>query len=469
MSKNINKQIDFNQFPLNKNGHIIWKESIGLTVDFFYYGEKHTIKILDCGKPDKDYVEISVDGMASKIVNTYKVRNLAFDSLFYKPDYFYNVGDIVNGIMILEQLHIQKSNGKGYKTKHYKCRCLIDGYEYVVAEKELKNGRKCPKCVGKTLIVGYNDLASTDPDIIKFLSNKEDGRKYTRCSHKQVWVICPYCGHQKQMRVEELVLKGLSCPKCSDGLSYPNKFAYNVFQQIKEQYAEYQSEYSPDWLGQMRYDNYVVLKNGQKIIIEMDGGFHYNDYGKRSAQNDIVKDTLARAHGMQIVRINCFYGKITERFELVKNGFINNLKQYFDLSNVDWKLAHEYGLSNRLIEVVNYYNEHPFATNQQIADYFHINVVTVWHYLIVGEEIGLCIYVRHDPNRYKTSMPLTLYDPNGNFLGSFISARHMAEKMIDKGFCRGSIGECARLGKPYKGYIIKQITWEEYEQYQNSV
>lgn len=465
MSKNINKYIDFNQFPMDKNGRILWTESVGKTVDFYYYDEKHTIKILNYGNPNKDYVEIKVDDMSSEIVNTQKIRNLSFDNLFAKPNYFYNIGDIVNGSMVIEQLYIKRNNGKGYREKHYKCKCLTDGYEYIIAEKELKKGRKCPKCVGKVLIVGYNDLATTDPDIVKFLLDKEDGYKYTRCSHKYIWAVCPFCGYQKFIRVEELVLNGgLSCPRCSDGLSYPNKFAYNVFEQISEQYKEYHSEYSPDWAGQMRYDNYVLLKDGREIIVEMDGGFHYNDYGKWAAQNDAIKDALAEKHGIKIIRIDCFYSRITERFELVKNGFINSLKEYFDLSCVDWKSADEAGISSRLIEAINYYNEHPFMTNQQIADHFRVNVVTVRHYLTVGENLGLCTYVRHDPNRCKESIPLMLYDSSNNIVGTFISARHMEEMMADKGFRRGSINERSRVGKPYKGYTIKRITWEEYEQ-----
>ena len=467
MSKKTDKFIDLKQLPMDKNRHILWTKSIGKTIDFYYYNERHTIKILNYGNPDKDYIEISVDNMPSKIVNTQKIRNLQFDDLFTKPDYLYDVGEIVNGSIILEQLYIKENNGKGCKKKHYKCRCLVDGYEYICRESELKKGRKCPKCVGKVLIVGYNDLATTDPDVIKFLLDKEDGYKYTRCSHKYVWVVCPICGHKKHMRVEELILKGLSCPKCSDGLSYPNKFAYNVFEQLNGQYAEYCSEYSPDWLGQMRYDNYILFKDGRRLIVEMDGGFHRNEYGKRAAQNDTIKDNLAIEHGIKIIRIDCFYSKITERFNIVKNGLINALKEYFDLSNVDWISAHESGISNRLIEVVKYYEEYPFMTNQQIAEHFHVNVVTIRHYLIVGEELKLCKYIRHDPDRNKTSIPLMLCDSNGNMIGVFISARQMAEKMSDKNFNRTSISECARLGKPYKGYIVKQITWEEYEQYQN--
>ena len=471
MSKNINKYIDLNQFSMDKNGRIIWTESIGKIFVFYYYNEKHTIEIINYGgNLKKDYIEIKVDNMPSEIVNTQKIRNLSFDDLFFRPDYFYNVGDTVNGFVILEQLYIKENNGKGNRKKHYKCKCLSDGYEHILRESELKIGRRCPVCTGKRVLVGYNDLATTDPDIVKFLFDKEDGYKHTRCSHKYVQVVCPVCGYKKSMRIEELVLNGdLSCPRCNDGLSYPNKFAFNVFEQLKEQYEEYRSEYSPDWLGQMRYDNYIVLKNDSKIIVEMDGGFHYNDYGESAAKNDAVKDALAKERGIKVIRINCFYSRITERFELVKSGLINSLEKYFDLSYVDWESANKAGISSRLVEVVNYYNKHPFTTNQQIANHFHVNIVTIRHYLAVGEKLGLCTYVRHDPNRCKSSTPLMLCDSNENVIGVFISARHMEESMKDKGFRRASINERLRAMKPYKGYIIKRITWEEYEQYQSCV
>ena len=101
--------------------------------------------------------------------------------------------------------------------------------------------------------------------------------------------------------------------------------------------------------------------------------------------------------------------------------------------------------------------------------FVHVNVVTVRHYLTVGEEIGLCTYIRHDSNRCKTSIPLLLYDSNSNIVGSFVSAKHMAETMKEKDFRVSSINECARLKKPYKGYIIERITWEEFEQHQASI
>lgn len=469
MNKKIDKYIDFTQFPLNKSGNISWKNSIGVVADFYYCGEKHTLKILGRGNPTNEFITFQVDDMLPETARTKKIKNLLFDDLFYKPNYLYNIGDVVNGVIILEQLYFKRTENSVKKEKFYRCKCLTDGYVYIVHEYELKTGRKCPKCVGRVLIVGYNDLATTDPDIMKYLLDKEDGYKHTRGSNERIWVVCPICKHKKFVKITDLVHKGFSCPRCSDGLSYPNKFAFDVFMQISEQYQEYITEYSPDWIKPKKYDHYILFEDGKEIIVEMDGGFHNERQGKYAAKYDKYKDALAKEHGIDVIRVDCSYKNITNRFDCIKTEFIKNLNHLFDLSNVDWDSANKTGISSRLVEVVKYYNENPFMSNQQIADKFHVNVVTIRHYLTVGEKLGLCEYVRVDPNRCKNSIPLTLYDSNGNMIGVYVSARHMAECMKDKNFRASSIRYYSRNGVSYKGYFIKQITWEEYESLTNSV
>lgn len=109
------------------------------------------------------------------------------------PNYIYNIGDVVNNSIILEQLYIKENNGNDYRRKHYKCKCLKDGYEYIFKESELKRGKKCPRCIC---------FATTDPNVVKFLLDKEDGYKYTRGSNKHIWVVCPFCGHKKLIKIE---------------------------------------------------------------------------------------------------------------------------------------------------------------------------------------------------------------------------------------------------------------------------
>lgn len=468
MNEKIDKHIDFTQFPLNKDGSISWKNSIGVVADFYYCGEKHTLKILGRGNPTNEFVTFQVDDMQPETARTQKIKYLLFDDLFYKPNYLYNIGDIVNGVIILEQLYFKRTENSVKKEKFYRCKCLVDGHVYIVQEHELKTGRKCPKCVGRVLIVGYNDLATTDPDIMKYLLNKEDGRKHTRGSNERIWVVCPICKHKKLVKITDLVHKGFSCPRCSDGLSYPNKFAFDVFIQISEQYQEYITEYSPDWIKPKKYDHYILFEGGKEIIVEMDGGFHNERQGKYAAKYDKYKDELAKEHGIDVIRVDCSYNNITKRFDYIKTEFIKKLSHLFDLSNVDWDSANKTGISSRLVEVVKYYNENQFMSNQQIADKFHVNVVTIRHYLAVGEKLGLCEYIRVDPNRCKNSIPLILYDSNDNMIGVYVSSRHMAECMKDKNFRASSIRTYSRNGMPYKGYIIKQITWDEYESLQNS-
>lgn len=460
MANKLDKYIDLNQFPKNDKGKISWKNSIGVVAEFYYNGERHFIEILDY--INADCINVKIDDLLPTNITIQKIRCLNFQDLLYKPDYIYNIGDIVNNVMIIDQLFIKSSYHYG-RAKHYKCKCLKDNYEYIIPENQLTNCKGCPVCAGKRVLIGYNDLATTNPEVIKFLLDKHDGYKYTKGSHKQVELICPDCGTKKTMKVEDLVNNGFSCKKCSDGLSYPNKFAYNIFEQLHAQYITYEPEYSPDWIGQMRYDNYIVLNNGQKIIVEMDGGFHYNDYGKFAAKNDLIKDSLAEKHGIKVIRVNCYYNQIANRFKLIKNNFIDSLKQYFDLSYVDWTSADEAGASNKLVEVINYYNKHPFASKQQIADYFHLGLCTIRNYIVVGDELGLCKYIKGDINRSKTSKPLVIYDKNGNYIGAYASATQMANAFKDENFISGSISERVRAGKPYKGYTIKRITWDEYK------
>lgn len=199
----------------------------------------------------------------------------------------------------------------------------------------------------------------------------------------------------------------------------------------------------------------------------MDGGFHNERQGKYASKYDKYKDAVAKEHGIDVIRVDCSYNNTAKRFDCIKTEFIKKLNHLFDLSNVDWNSADKTGISSRLVEVVNYYSKNPFMSTQQIADKFHVNVVTIRHYLAVGERLGLCKFVRDDPNRRKNSIPLALYDFNENMVGVYVSSRHMAECMKDKNFSASSIRTYSRNGMLYKGYIIKQITWDEYEALQD--
>lgn len=464
------KYIDLNQF-IHKNGKISWVDNIGKTVVFYYNGVEHTIKILK--RISKNYLDIEVDNMLIEYVHNTKIKNLNFSDIFYKPNYVYNVGDVVNNLLILEQSRIKRKTQQGTGItyiKGYKCRCLKDGYEFLITETDIKKNHGCPVCTNRKCIKGINDIGTTDKHLLQYFVNIEDAYNYTRYSMKKVWVKCPYCGHKKLMQISELTkCCYVTCDKCSDGISYPNKFAHELFEQLSSQYLKYEIEYSPDWVERYRYDNYIKLLNNNEIIVEMDGRQHNQPNDIYDTSSDEIKDKLAMDHGIIVIRIDCSYSQICKRFDVIKNNVIKALTPYFNLSQVDWDKCNKAGISSEIINVINYYQNHPYLGLPEISKHFCVSMETMYNYMYVGEELGLCKYVRNDPKRIKNSKPVAMYSKDMEFIGIFKSAKEVVLNFQDKNFKDRSIRKAIQNNRPYKGYIFQFVTFKEYHAYNEAL
>ena len=53
-------------------------------------------------------------------------------------------------------------------------------------------------------------------------------------------------------------------------MSYPNKFLFSFFEQLG---ANFTPEKTFDWSENRRYDDYIILPNGETLICENHGGF----------------------------------------------------------------------------------------------------------------------------------------------------------------------------------------------------
>lgn len=402
------RYIDLNQFPLRNNKNISWKDSMGVIAEFFYNGERHELEILEhwVNSSGTPRLKIRVDDVVLDDVGTHKIVKVNFGDLFYQRDYIYNVGDIVNNLLILKQCLKERvvthASGKSTMSKAYLVKCLKDGHEFVTEEYGIKCGNGCPVCSGKVVVKGINDVATTDPNLIMFFKNKEEAYKYSRYSMSTINVICPDCGFEKKMMVADLTrYQHVTCDKCSDGFSYPNKFAHELFGQLANQYLYYEYEYSPDWAGRYSYDNYIKLLDGTEIIVEMDGAFHYKEKYKESYCNDAEKDKLCDEHGIIMIRINCDYDTVGHRYFYIVDNLVKSLSAYFDLSNIDWDECNKCGVSSRIKIVVDYYNDNPTTSIPDIAKHFNMNRKTAYDYISIGEGLGWCDYIRNDPNRIK--------------------------------------------------------------------
>lgn len=273
--------------------------------------------------------------------------------------------------------------------KKVSCKCLKDNYKWEVLPSNLLRGHGCPVCNGKVVVKGINDVATTNPEILKYIKNINDAYKYSNGSHSYIDFICPDCGNIRNLQIKSVINQGFSCTVCSDGISYPNKFARNLLKQLNVD--NLQHEYQPKWSGKYRYDNYFEFK-GKKYILEMDGEFHFKDNTlsnqsvEISKNIDEIKDSLASANGIEIIRIDC--RKSTESYikESIEKSKLNKL---FDLDCIDWAMCNMFAASNFTKEVCQYYQDNKIIMSKKdVGKYFSISDPTLYKYLKIGATVG---------------------------------------------------------------------------------
>jgi hypothetical protein len=362
-----------------------------------------------------------------------------------------------------------------YEHKKSSVIIYIDGYTDLVGKRiSVDSLRGCR--------LGYilkRPIYDTNPELIKYLVNIEDAYRYPSHSGIKVKTRCPICGAEKYKQIGKLTNRGFSCNICSDGLSYPNKFMYNILKQLG---IKFQNEISKmttgfNWITNgCRYDFYFETSNN-KYFLEMDGAFHYkniflNSYDQQ--QIDKFKDIIAIEHHIDMIRINCDYPELTSRFQFIKNQILNSeLYNLFDLSVVDWNMANRYAINSMVVKVANLWNDGNKST-KEIATITNISTSTVVSYLKIGNEIGLCEYTEKvaEENRKhlaikSTAKPLALFRNNIQ-IGVFQSAselERMSEDLYGKRIMKGHASEVCRGDRQQTcGFTMKYITQEEYEQ-----
>lgn len=79
-------------------------------------------------------------------------------------------------------------------------------------------GRGCPYCANKRALAGYNDLASTYPEIAAEWHPTRNGdltpSAVTWGSNRKAWWRCPRCGYEYQAVINKRTRSGENCPCC---------------------------------------------------------------------------------------------------------------------------------------------------------------------------------------------------------------------------------------------------------------
>jgi len=468
-------------------GKINWEKSIGYKVFFIYDNLIGWINIIKYIKGKQPKVKILYKSKEAMLLTSCFSNCIIGEILGKKTkDFKIEIGthykDSQRDITITDMKREQNENGKWSKLYKYTCNvCGFDcGEHYYPRDKKykdelwigesnlLKHKQGCSCCHSVIVVNGINDVITTDPWMIPYIG-KECAKTHTHGSNDKVQVTCTDCGRIRDKKIEInkiYTYKSIGC-SCSDSVSYPNKIAYSLLEQLNQIYKfDYlEHEYSPEWIGLKRYDNYFIYQKKQ-YILEMDGKWHSKD-NKMSGQTkykskaiDDYKDEQARLHGIEVIRIDCTISDLNFiKQNVLSNNNINNL---FDLRKIDWQKCEDFALSNLVKVVCEYKRNNSNITAFKIAKIMKLSQGTIRTYLKKGRELYWCDYDAKEEQRksiekYRLdkSKEVKIFK-DGVYLGKFISCSDLArksEKLFGvklKG--GGIIRVCNGKAIHYKGY-----------------
>lgn len=323
---------------------------------------------------------------------------------FRTKGFRYEIGEIIEvntGKYIIKNRYIgddpvHKSRNNA-KANIYKCECLIDGFEFELPETRIIFGLGCPICGNRKLIPGIRTLYDQHPEILKYLVNPEEAKEITPSSNKYVLCKCPECGHEKKIMVSNLVQHGFSCPICSDGVSYPNKFVREVLNQLN---VDYEPEAGFEWSDGRRYDQYIQELN---MIIENHGRQHYEEGFERlggrtleeEQENDKYKYQLAFNNGIEkYIVLDCRKSDLDWIKKSILNSELVNIYNFKE-DDIDWSKCHIIASTNSEIrKICEAYNSNKNITD--LSENFKIDKHTISDYLQIGALCGYCEFEKNN-------------------------------------------------------------------------
>lgn len=410
------KTIDLKNIP--KKGKLYdWINSINKDVKFNYNDIIGHVKISGYNKNSNSLTVLYKNELYNirtgeftrcNLGNILKVKTSEFKCKIGQRIIDYNEdGSIKRDLTIIDMKKFKNKKGQYDKYYKYKCNiCNFDGGvnwniknkeyrdECWILERDIINKKVgCSCCCSSPQIVieDINSIYKTDKWMIPIINDDEFCKTHTHSSNEKVKVTCPYCGRTKNKLMAPNNIhkyKKVKCI-CGDGIKYPNKFMFNLLEQLK---LDFKSEYSPEWILPKSYDFYIPSIN---LIIEMDGGWHntYNNLSGQTAEQskmiDNYKDKQANINGIEVIRIDCDYGS-NDRFEYIKNNILNNgeLNIMFDLSKIDLNKCNEFACSNLVKMACEYKNNNPEMTIREIANIIGFSCTTVSRWLKIGNKVG---------------------------------------------------------------------------------
>lgn len=171
------------------------------------------------------------------------------------------------------------------------------GHEWKATVNAIVNGGICPVCCGQQVLPGYNDLATTNPELATEWHPTRNGEllptQFTAGSSRlKIWWLCPH-GHEYQARIVNRS-HGTGCPICDKErkTSFPEQAIFYYLGLL----TKAENRYLYD--GKTEIDIFLPQYS---VGIEYDGYFYHQ--GIKAQEKESQKDALLRSKGIRVIRV----------------------------------------------------------------------------------------------------------------------------------------------------------------------
>ena len=220
-------------------------------------------------------------------------------------------------------------NAKSRKNVWWKCRKCGNEWKSVVNARV--KGTVCPVCAEREVLAGYNDLATTDSQLLSewdYEQNKLKPTEVSRTSAKRAWWKCRH-GHSWSMKINERTILNKGCRICEqEYLSLFPALAVSYYSNKKGLKAELGS----DRLLGVPLETYIP---SEKLAIES---------GSADENIEIMKAYMCEQRGIRLIKLPMkgteldYADSLKRAFQNVHELQDNEVAEVFTAMNPDQRL-----------------------------------------------------------------------------------------------------------------------------------
>ncbi|MEQ2547211.1 zinc-ribbon domain-containing protein [Dorea ammoniilytica] len=179
-------------------------------------------------------------------------------------------------------------NAKSRKNVWWHCKKCGNEWKSVIHARI--KGTVCPVCAEREVLAGYNDLATTDKNLLSdwdYEQNRIQPTEISRTSAKRAWWKCRH-GHSWSMKINERTILGKGCRICEqEYLSVFPAFDLSYYSHMKGLKIELGS----DRVLGIPLDTYIP---SEQVAIEVNSG---------SEDMEILKEHLCQQRGIKRIKL----------------------------------------------------------------------------------------------------------------------------------------------------------------------